>query len=207
MIRRHPHVFGTEAERAAGAEPGSGSGPRPRRKRRTTQRRACSATCRSALPALTRAIKLQNKAAKVGFDWPSLAPVLAKLEEELAELEEAIARRSERGPPASPAIEEEFGDLLFVVANVARHLKIDPEGALRAANEKFIRRFRFIEARLGEQGRSPAQSDLAEMDALWDAAEGRGTLSRFVIWQKSICPLEFHVSFITSHASRSDAWH
>ncbi len=172
MIRRHPHVFGTEAERAAGAEPGFWD--RAKGAEKTADAGAgLLGDVPVGLPALTRAIKLQNKAAKVGFDWPSLAPVLAKLEEELAELEEAIAS-APKGAAASPAIEEEFGDLLFVVANVARHLKIDPESALRAANEKFIRRFRFIEARLGEQGRSPAQSDLAEMDALWDAAKAKG---------------------------------
>ncbi|MGZ5913971.1 MAG: nucleoside triphosphate pyrophosphohydrolase [Hyphomicrobium sp.] len=172
MIRRHPHVFGTEAERAAGAEPGFWD--RAKGAEKTADAEAgLLGDVPVGLPALTRAIKLQNKAAKVGFDWPSLAPVLAKLEEELAELEEAIAS-APKGAAASPAIEEEFGDLLFVVANVARHLKIDPESALRAANEKFIRRFRFIEARLGEQGRSPAQSDLAEMDALWDAAKSEG---------------------------------
>jgi nucleoside triphosphate diphosphatase len=172
MIRRHPHVFGTEAERAAGAEPGFWD--RAKGAEKTADAEAgLLGDVPVGLPALTRAIKLQNKAAKVGFDWPSLAPVLAKLEEELAELEEAIAS-APKGAAGSPAIEEEFGDLLFVVANVARHLKIDPESALRAANEKFIRRFRFIEARLGEQGRSPAQSDLAEMDALWDAAKSEG---------------------------------
>jgi ATP diphosphatase len=172
MIRRHPHVFGTEAERAAGAEPGFWD--RAKGAEKTADAEAgLLGDVPVGLPALTRAIKLQNKAAKVGFDWPSLAPVLAKLEEELAELEEAIAS-APKGAAASPAIEEEFGDLLFVVANVARHLKIDPESALRAANEKFIRRFRFIEARLGEQGRSPAQSDLAEMDALWDSAKAKG---------------------------------
>ncbi len=125
-----------------------------------------------ALPALTRAIKLQNKAAKVGFDWPSLAPVFAKLNEELAELEAAIAETQDKTNRA--AIEEEFGDLLFVVANIARHLKLDPEGALRAANEKFVRRFRYIEQQLAARGSSPAQSDLAEMDALWDEAKASG---------------------------------
>jgi MazG family protein len=173
MIRRHPHVFGTEAERAAGAEPGFWDRAKAAQKTADNAEAGLLDDVPVGLPALTRAIKLQNKAAKVGFDWPSLAPVLAKLEEELAELEEAIAS-APKGAAASPAIEEEFGDLLFVVANVARHLKIDPEGALRAANEKFIRRFRFIEARLGEQGRVPAQSDLAEMDALWDAAKTKG---------------------------------
>ncbi len=125
-----------------------------------------------ALPALTRAIKLQNKAAKVGFDWPSLAPVFDKLNEEIAELEAAIAASKDQ--PDRAAIEEEFGDLLFVVANVARHLKLDPEAALRAANEKFSRRFRYIEAQLAARGSSPAQSDLAEMDALWDEAKANG---------------------------------
>jgi MazG family protein len=173
MIRRHPHVFGSEEERAAGAAPGFWD----RAKAAEKAGRADAGLLDGvpvALPALTRAIKLQNKAAKVGFDWPSLTPVLAKLKEELAELEDAIASSPKRGGAASPAVEEEFGDLLFVVANVARHLKIDPESALRAANEKFIRRFRYIEAQLGEQGRSPAQSNLAEMDALWDAAKTKG---------------------------------
>jgi ATP diphosphatase len=128
-----------------------------------------------ALPGLTRAVKLQDKAAKVGFDWPSLAPVFDKLKEELGELEDAVAEKA--GTPRADAaaghaeIVEEFGDLLFVVANVARHLKVDPEAALRAANQKFIRRFRRIEELLAEQGRSPAQSSLAEMDALWDRAK------------------------------------
>ena len=172
MIRRHPHVFGTAEERTAGAAPGFWDRAKSAEKSANTDAGLLD-DVPVALPALTRAIKLQNNAAKVGFDWPSLAPVLAKLEEELAELEEAIAS-APKGAAASPVIEEEFGDLLFVVANVARHLKIDPESALRAANEKFIRRFRYIEVRLGEQGRSLAQSDLAEMDALWDAAKGEG---------------------------------
>jgi nucleoside triphosphate diphosphatase len=117
------------------------------------------------LPGLTRAVKLQNRAARVGFDWPSTDEVLAKLTEEMGEL--AQARVS-----AQPEdIEEEFGDLLFVVANLARHLKIDPEAALRGANAKFVRRFEKIEAWLAAEGRSPAQSDLAEMDQLWNRAK------------------------------------
>jgi ATP diphosphatase len=130
-----------------------------------------------ALPALTRAVKLQNKAARVGFDWPSLAPVFDKLKEELAELEDALAGA---GPEQGRAkIEEEFGDLLFVVANVARHLKLDPEAALRSANQKFTRRFHAIECKLADRGRTPAQSDLKEMDRLWDqvkAEEGDPTM-------------------------------
>jgi nucleoside triphosphate diphosphatase len=136
-----------------------------------------------ALPALTRAIKLQDKAAKVGFDWPSLAPVFDKLKEEIAEFEEValpIDPRGEHKPAASgrlaggeseAAIKEEFGDMLFVMANIARHLKLDPEAALRDANQKFIRRFAHIETRLAEDGKTPNDSSLAEMDALWDEAK------------------------------------
>ena len=172
MIRRHPHVFGTAEERAAGAASGFWERAKAAEKAANTDAGQLDDVT-VALPALTRAIKLQNKAAKVGFDWPSLTPVLAKLKEELAELEHEIAS-APKGDATSRAIEEEFGDVLFVVANVARHLKIDPESALRAANEKFTRRFRHIEARLVERGRSPAQSNLAEMDALWDDAKAKG---------------------------------
>jgi MazG family protein len=171
IIRRHPHVFGSPEERAAGAAPGFWD--RAKASEQAEKDAGVLDGVPVSLPSLTRAVKLQNKAAKVGFDWPSLAPVLAKLTEELAELEAEIASHP-KGAAASPAIEEEFGDLLFVIANVARHLKIDPEGALRAANEKFIRRFRFIEQKLGEAGRRPEQSDLAEMDALWDDAKSKG---------------------------------
>jgi ATP diphosphatase len=124
-----------------------------------------------ALPALTRAIKLQNKAARVGFDWPSLAPVFDKLKEEFGELETAISSSSPTAGTTQDKIEEEFGDLLFVAANIARHLEIDAEGALRSANAKFVRRFRRIEQLLAEEGRTPAQSTLAEMDRLWDQAK------------------------------------
>ena len=118
-----------------------------------------------ALPALTRAVKLQDKAAKAGFDWPSLAPVLDKMKEELAELEQTIGREDRA------KTEEEFGDLLFVVANVARHLKLDPEAALRVANQKFMRRFRRIEEKLAALGRTPAESTLEEMDRFWNEAK------------------------------------
>jgi ATP diphosphatase len=130
------------------------------------------------MPGLTRALKLQDKAAKVGFDWPALTNVFDKLHEELTELQDAIAAPSVSVDPNDAAhnqahIEEEFGDLLFVLANIGRHLKIDPEKALRGANQKFIRRFRHIEQRLAEAGRSPAQSNLQEMDELWDEAKLR----------------------------------
>ncbi len=170
MIRRHPHVFGSEAERTAGVTAGFWDRAKAAEKV-STERGGVLDDVPVTLPALTRAIKLQNKAAKVGFDWPSLAPVFAKLEEEIAELHDAIAKNGGKTAEPDPDIAEEFGDLLFVVANVARHLKLDPETALRAANDKFARRFRYIEQQLAEQGRTPAQSNLAEMDALWDAAK------------------------------------
>jgi ATP diphosphatase len=127
-----------------------------------------------ALPALTRAFKLQEKAARVGFDWPSIAPVFDKVREEVAELEVATGLAAVSTQPASQAaVQEELGDLLFVMANLARHLKIDPEEALRRANAKFKRRFAYVEARLAEEGRTPEQSTLAEMDALWDEIRAR----------------------------------
>ncbi|SFQ25952.1 ATP diphosphatase [Roseivivax halotolerans] len=162
MLARHPHVFGSEsnaksaeqqvqdweavkaAERAEKAETGVLGG------------------VAKGLPALTRAVKLQNRAARVGFDWPATDEVIDKVVEEAQELREAT-------DPAHQA--EEFGDLLFVVANLARHLQIDPEEALRAANAKFERRFGFIEAGLEARGKRPEDSDLAEMDALWNAAK------------------------------------
>ncbi len=119
----------------------------------------------SALPALSRAAKLQKRAAQVGFDWPEALPVVDKVREELGEVLEAM---SENDPQA---IAEELGDLLFVVVNLARHLKVDPENALRAANGKFERRFRFIEQALREAGRPIENCDLEELDALWGEAK------------------------------------
>jgi ATP diphosphatase len=191
MIRRHPHVFGTAEERARGAEPGFWQRLKAAEKAQKAAERArlglppkassasLLADVAHALPALTRAVKLQDKAAKVGFDWPSLGPVFQKMEEELAELEEIAVPADPRG--ATPEllaankarIEEEYGDLLFVVANVARHLGIDPEAALRGANAKFERRFGHIETRLAEQGRTCEQSTLEEMDRYWDEAKAR----------------------------------
>ena len=135
------------------------------------------------MPALTRAVKLQGKAAKVGFDWPSLSPVFSKLKEEIAELEEVALPADPRNDlvdksvtpddkrAARARVADELGDVLFVLANIARHLDIDPEAALRGTNEKFRRRFTFVERQLARQGRTPEQSNLAEMDSLWDAAK------------------------------------
>lgn len=162
MVARHPHVFDAGHPRPDAAtqrREWEALKARERGDARTLDGVALS------LPALTRAVKLQDRAARVGFDWPSAADVVAKIAEEAAELVEA---RDRLGPAA---LEEEMGDLLFVIANLARHLRLDPEAALRAANAKFTRRFSRIEDWLTEAGRKPAQSDLAEMDALWNRAK------------------------------------
>ncbi len=119
----------------------------------------------AALPALSRAAKLQKRAAHVGFDWPDALPVVDKVREELDEVLEAMSENDPR------AIAEEVGDLLFVAVNLARHLKVDPEAALRGANAKFERRFRFIEQRLRERGRPIEACSLDELDALWGEAK------------------------------------
>lgn len=183
MIRRHPHVFGDAEARSAVDVKGLWN--RIKAEERTEKARAkgldplARAPQRTlegvpiGLPGLTRAVKLQDKAAAVGFDWPDLAPVFAKVREELAELEEAVGVTSSpaTGSAAHDAISGELGDLLFVIANVARHLKVDPEAALRRTNQKFVRRFEGIENRLAEHGRTPAGSTLEEMDALWNAVK------------------------------------
>jgi ATP diphosphatase len=186
MMRRHPHVFGDEAARAAGMAKGFWERIKAEERLEKAAERArlaphVAATTSPSLlddvpvghPGLTRALKLQDKAARVGFDWPALTNVFDKLHEELSELQEAIAAARDASPGEAQRahIEEEFGDLLFVLANVGRHLEIDPEKALRGANQKFTRRFRHIERRLAEQGRMPQQSTLQEMDALWDEAK------------------------------------
>ena len=158
MVRRHPHVFGEESrDKSADQQTLDWEAAKARERGEASVLAGVAA----GLPALTRAVKLQNRAARVGFDWPDAGPVLDKIVEEAAELREA------QGDPAR--VFEEFGDLLFVVANLARHLKLDPEAALRAANAKFERRFGGVEAALRAEGRKPEQSNLAEMDALWDA--------------------------------------
>ncbi len=176
MIRRHPHVFGDETAQNVGDVNTLWDRIKTEEKVEKGDKASKSllADIPVGLPGLTRAIKLQNKAAKVGFDWPGLIPVFEKVKEELAEFEEvAMPAASGRLPAgeSDAAIKEEFGDLLFVLANVARHLKIDPEACLRGANQKFIRRFGHIETRLAERGSHFAQSNLEEMDALWDEAK------------------------------------
>jgi MazG family protein len=169
LVRRHPHVFGTgtaktpeevkvrwdeiKAEEKArnGAAGGGLLEGVPR-----------------AVPALVEAEKLTSKAAGVGFDWPGVDPVLEKLDEELSELAEARAAGAPR-----ERIADEIGDLLFVLVNLARFLKVDPEQALRGTNRKFRERFAYVERRLKEQGKTPAGATLEEMDALWEEAKRR----------------------------------
>ncbi|UWQ16588.1 nucleoside triphosphate pyrophosphohydrolase [Jannaschia sp. M317] len=161
MVDRHPHIWGDDSrDKSAEQQVADWEAAKAReRQGRTLDGVALG------LPALLRAIKLQNRAARVGFDWPETGMVLDKLREEAAELVEARDRLTQA------EVAEEMGDMLFVMANLARHLGVDPEGALRAANAKFTRRFRSIEDALAAEGRSPAESDLTEMDALWDAAK------------------------------------
>jgi len=172
MIRRHPHVFGerkhwTPAEVKANWALIKADEKAERAARRGEAARVEGALdgVPSALPPAHRALKLQEKAAKVGFDWPGIENVLDKAEEEMGELRAAVSA----GRPEDVA--EELGDLLFVLANVARWQGLDPDQVLRQANAKFERRFRIVESLLAARGRKPEQSDLAEMDALWTEAK------------------------------------
>ncbi len=160
MIRRHPHVFGDES-RDKSAEQQTRDWEKVKEAERGKAASAIDGVA-IGLPAFMRAVKLQKRAARVGFDWPGTDQVLDKITEEAAELKEALAHGTKEDSV------EEYGDLAFVLANLARHLEIDPEEALRLANLKFERRFKAVEVKLKAMGKSPEQSDLAEMDALWD---------------------------------------
>jgi MazG family protein len=166
MVRRHPHVFADAAIPNAAAQTVAWEDQKAdeRRAKAANEGRAESALdgVSLGLPALTRAEKLQRRAARVGFDWPTLTPVLAKIEEEIGELRREIA---DNGTPARLA--DELGDLLFAVVNLARHLHVDPEQALRLASRKFERRFRAVETRLIAGGKSTADASLDEMEAEW----------------------------------------
>jgi MazG family protein len=178
MIRRHPHVFEDVTLRDKFV--GSGTWERIKAEEKAARGETDEGSLLDdvplALPALSRAVKLQSRAARVGFDWPSLEPVLVKAEEEIAELKSALAERK-GGVTASSSKEvaEEFGDLLFVMANIARHLGVDPEACLRGANAKFVRRFASIERALRAEGRGPQDATLEEMDELWDEAKAAET--------------------------------
>lgn len=169
MVARHPHVFGKESRDKSAAQQ-TADWEKLKAAERGTARVLDGVAL--GLPALTRAVKLQKRAARVGFDWPSTGEVLAKMREEMTELVEA------RDTLGEAEVVEELGDLLFVMANLARHMNVDPEAALRAANAKFTRRFARIEDWLGEAGKAPADSDLAEMDGLWNRAKAEDKAGR-----------------------------
>lgn len=162
MLRRHPHVFGDADARDAQSQIGAWEAQKAAERAEKADRDpSVLANLPVALPALLRAEKLSKRAARVGFDWPDTDQVLEKIDEELAEVREAIGEND----PAH--IQEEIGDLLFAVANLARKLQLDPETALRDANAKFERRFRGVEARLTEAGSSVQEADLQAMEAMW----------------------------------------
>ncbi len=173
MIHRHPHVFGDESRDKSAAQQtldwekikAAERAAKGQQEAKTLDGIALN------LPALTRAVKIQKRAARVGFDWPSTDQVVDKIAEEAAELVEA------RDTLPHDKQVEEFGDLMFVMANLARHLKIDPEEALRLANAKFTRRFNAVEQRLADRGKVPAESDLAEMDTLWNDVKAAEKIS------------------------------
>ncbi|EDZ45253.1 nucleoside triphosphate pyrophosphohydrolase [Leisingera daeponensis] len=162
MVSRHPHVFGEESREKSAEQQTRDWEAIKAAERAGKEQKGTLDGVAIGLPALLRAYKLQKRAARVGFDWPSAANVIAKITEECAELVEA------RDTLSHAEVEEEFGDLLFVMANLGRHLGVEPEAALRAANAKFTRRFEGVEAKLAARGKRPEDSDLAEMDALWD---------------------------------------
>jgi ATP diphosphatase len=175
MIRRHPHVFGDgDADDAAGVKRRWEEIKTEEKAERAARRENAGDVPASALdgvpvalPGLARAVKLQAKAGRVGFDWNDPRAVIDKVREEIVEIESEIAHAA----PDARGVEDEIGDLLFAVANLARHLKIDPDAALRRANAKFIDRFRSIEAALALRGKRPETSTLDEMEALWQAAK------------------------------------
>jgi ATP diphosphatase len=167
MIRRHPHVFGDAPDRDAQAQTQAWETQKAQERHLRAEAGTLDGIA-ATLPAVATAAKLTARAARVGFDWPDAALVLDKLEEEIRELRAEL-------PAASPArLQDELGDMLFVLVNLARKLQLNAEACLQGANQKFIRRFRFIEAALADIGKTPADSDLPEMDRLWDQAKLSG---------------------------------
>jgi ATP diphosphatase len=166
MVRRHPHVFGSEEQRAQGQSSASWEQIKAAERAEDADQSAVAGVAK-ALPALKRAEKLGKRASSVGFDWPDRQGVRDKIREELGELEEAVGTRDR------DHINEEFGDLLFAVVNMARHLDVDPETALTAANHKFERRFRDMEQAMLAAGKKLSNSSLESLDKEWRAAKRR----------------------------------
>jgi ATP diphosphatase len=167
LLRRHPHVFGDIGRHSPAEVEGLWARIKAEEKQETGARspQGVLGNVPVGFPALTRALKLQAKASTVGFDWNDPRAVLAKIREEADEIKHALETKDQN------EIASEIGDLLFAVVNLARHASTDPETALRRTNAKFERRFRFIEQKLAENGRTPAESSLEEMDALWNEAK------------------------------------
>jgi tetrapyrrole methylase family protein/MazG family protein len=165
LIRRHPHVYGGDAVKDGGAAYRQWQEIKQGEKGGAAGRASLLGEQPKGLPALVAAYRIQEKAGAVGFDWPDVSGPLAKVHEELGELE------AELGRDTDPALAREVGDLLFAVVNLARHLTIDPERELRAASRRFRERFQHIERALGARGRSPVGATLAELDALWEEAK------------------------------------
>ncbi len=171
LIRRHPHIFGDKRDLTEQEVKGLWAAIKAAEKAERAARSGATveapgtilAGVPAGLPALLRAEKLQRKAATVGFDWNDARLVLAKIREEAEECEQALGDKD--------AVADEIGDLMFAVVNLARHADVDPETALRATNRKFERRFGFVETALRDRGTSPADADLADMEALWQAAK------------------------------------
>lgn len=168
LVARHPHVFGGAEVKDAEHQTRDWEAHKAEERAEKSVHGILDGVA-VALPGLTRAEKLQKRAARVGFDWPELPPVFAKLREELAELEQEV----DSGAPRE-RVEDELGDVLFAMANLARKLGVDPEQALRGTNRKFERRFRHVEARLQERGLKPEEAGLETMDAYWDEAKRAG---------------------------------
>jgi nucleoside triphosphate diphosphatase len=169
MVDRHPHVFGDLDIADADAQTVSWEARKAaeRTKKATVEPAGALDGVARALPALLRAEKIQKRAARVGFDWKTIGPVIDKIEEELGELRAELTA----GEADPTRIADELGDVLFAVANLARHCKVDPEAALRSTNDKFERRFRYVERHLAGQGRTPTEATLEVMEALWQAAK------------------------------------
>jgi len=169
MIRRHPHVFALDKISNATAQTIAWEEQkaleRAQSARDEGRRDSALDGVAGALPALTRALKLQKRAARVGFDWPDVAPVLDKINEEMAELQAEMATDN------GPGMADELGDLIFSMVNLARHLEIDPEAALRAANAKFEGRFRYLERALAVRGHSPKELDIEALEVVWSEAK------------------------------------
>ncbi len=170
LIRRHPHVFGDERSQTPQAVEGLWERIKAEEKaaRNGGRSEGALAGVPVGLPALTRALKLQQKASKVGFDWNDPRAVLRKIREEADEIEAELGDDMANGRAGA-----EVGDLLFAAVNLARHLRADPEAVLRQTNQKFERRFASIEQALAAKGKAPQDATLAEMDALWDAAKAQ----------------------------------